>query len=177
MGILCGQVLRAQGAQVTVSGMPADRARLDIAASLGLGVVEADDLESVLPEGGFEVVVDASGSERGIDAGLRAVRRGGHYVQVGLAGRPVVVDIDLVCLHELRVTSGFASTPRSWRRLEQLIGGGHIALDPLISDVLPLSAWHTAFERTRRADGVKLVLDPRLDARVRAHADHPAVEP
>jgi L-iditol 2-dehydrogenase len=164
MGILCGQVLRAQGARVTVSGTSSDRARLDLAASLGLGVVTADALAAATPEGGFEVVVDASGNERGIDAGLRAVRRGGHYVQVGLAGRPITFDIDLVCLRELRVTSGFASTPRSWRRAERLVADGHVVLDPLISDVLPLSAWEAAFERTRRADGLKLVLDPRLDA-------------
>src|SRR5262245_40446970 len=65
MGILCAQVLRAQGAKVTVSGTPSDRARLDVAASLGLGVVEADDLQGATPEGGFDVVVDASGNERG----------------------------------------------------------------------------------------------------------------
>ena len=130
MGILSAQVLRSQGATVTVSGTPADRARLDLAASLGLEVSEADGLEGATPDGGFEVVVDASGSERGIDAGLRAARRGGHYVQVGLAGRPIMVDIDLICLRELRVTSGFASTPRSWQRLERLVATGLVVLDP-----------------------------------------------
>lgn len=164
MGILSAQVLRSQGANVTVSGTPADRQRLDIAASLGLAVVEAGDLAGSTPDGGFDVVADASGNERGIDAGLRAVRRGGHYVQVGLTGRPIAVDIDLICLHELVVTSGFASTPRSWRRLERLIADGHVVLDPLVSDVLPLSDWETAFARTRKADGLKLVLDPRLGA-------------
>jgi L-iditol 2-dehydrogenase len=82
-------------------------------------------------------------------------------VQVGLTGRPISVDIDLICLHELRVTSGFASTPRSWRRLERLIASGQVVLDPLVTDVLPLTEWETAFERTRRADGLKLMLDPR----------------
>jgi len=164
MGNLTAQVLRAQGARVTVSGTPADRQRLDIAASLGLEVVESGELERVTPEDGFDVVADASGNERGIDAGLRAVRRGGHYVQVGLTGRPIAVDIDLICLRELVVRSGFASTPRSWRRLERLIADGHVVLDPLVTDVLPLSDWQTAFARTRQADGLKLVLDPRRDA-------------
>jgi len=158
------QVLRSQGARVTISGMPADRRRLDIAASLGLAVVDAADLSDATPAGGFDVVADASGNERGIDAGLRAVRKGGHYVQVGLTGKPISVDIDLVCLKELVVTSGFASTPRSWRRLERLVADGHVVLDPLVTDVLPLSDWQTAFERTRPADGLKLVLDPRRDA-------------
>ena len=162
MGNLCAQVLRAQGARVTISGTTSDRRRLDIATGLGFEVVEAEALADVTPDGGFDVVADASGNERGIDAGLHAVRRGGHYVQVGLTGRPISLDIDLICLRELVVTSGFASTPRSWRRLEQLVAEGHVLLDPLVTDVLPLSAWETAFARTRQADGLKLVLDPRL---------------
>jgi L-iditol 2-dehydrogenase len=163
MGILSAQVLQAQGAVVTISGTAADQQRLDIAASLGLAHVLAGDLADVTPEGGFDVVVDASGKERGIDAGLRATRKGGHYVQVGLAGKPITLDIDLICLRELLVTSGFASTPRSWQRVERLVAAGLVVLDPLVSDVSPLSAWKTSFERTRRADGLKLMLDPRMD--------------
>jgi L-iditol 2-dehydrogenase len=163
MGILTAQVLRSQGAQVTISGTPGDQQRLDIAASLGLTPVLAGDLESVIPGIGFDVVADASGSARGIDAGLRAIRKGGHYVQVGLTGVPISVDIDLICLKELVVTSGFASTPRSWQRVERLIAGGAVVLDPLVTDVSPLSAWETSFARTRKADGLKLMLDPRMD--------------
>ncbi len=164
MGILTAQVLRSQGAEVTISGTPGDRQRLDIAESLGLTTVLAADLESVIPGVGFDVVADASGAERGIDAGLRAIRKGGHYVQVGLTGKPISVDIDLVCLKELVVTSGFASTPRSWHRVEKLIASGAVVLDPLVTDVAPLSAWETSFGRTRKADGLKLMLDPRMDA-------------
>jgi L-iditol 2-dehydrogenase len=163
MGILTAQVLRSQGAEVTISGTPGDQQRLDLAASLGLRPVLAGELADATPGGGFDVVADASGNERGIDAGLRAIRKGGHYVQVGLTGKPISVDIDLICLKELVVTSGFASTPRSWKRLEQLIAAGHVQLDPLVTDVAPLSAWETSFARTRRADGLKLLLDPRLD--------------
>lgn len=164
MGILAAQVLRSQGAQVTISGTPGDRLRLEIAASLGLTPVLASDLESVIPGEGFDVVADASGNEHGIDAGLRAIRKGGHYVQIGLTGKPISLDIDLICLKELVVTSGFASTPRSWHRVEQLVASGAVVLDPLVTDVSPLSAWETSFARTRRADGLKLVLDPRMDA-------------
>jgi len=163
MGILSAQVLKAQGADVTLSGTPRDQQRLDIAASLGITAVLAADLGLATPDGGFDVVADASGDERGIDAGLRAVRKGGHYVQVGLTGKPIAVDIDLICLHELVVTSGFASTPRSWRRVEKLVAAGLVVLDPLVTDVAPLSRWQTSFGRTRKADGLKLMLDPRMD--------------
>ncbi|CAN5820514.1 zinc-binding dehydrogenase [soil metagenome] len=162
MGILAAQVLRAQGAAVTVSGTTRDVARLAVVDTLGLTTVTADSLAAATPGGGFDVVADCSGSPAGIDAGLRATRRGGQYVQIGLAGRPIELDIDLVCLRELTVTSGFASTPRSWQRAEVLVDGGHVRLEPLVSGAFPLARWQDAFERTSRAEGLKLVIDPRL---------------
>jgi L-iditol 2-dehydrogenase len=163
MGVLAAQVLRAQGARVTLVGTARDAARLADARALGLDTVAANDLADATPDGGFDLVADCSGSAAGIDAGLRATRRGGRYVQVGLAGRPITLDIDLICLRELVVTSGFASTPRSWRRAEALVAASHVRLDPLVTAALPLSRWREAFDRTRAADGMKLVIDPRLD--------------
>ena len=164
MGILAAQVLRSQGAAVTISGMARDRARLEVARELGFATVEADGLVDATPDGGFDVVADCSGAGPGIDSGLKATRRGGHFVQIGLAGKPIPFDIDIVCLHELTVTSGFASTPRSWRRVEALVEGGHVTLAPLVTQAFPLGRWEEAFARTRAADGLKLVIDPRMDA-------------
>jgi L-iditol 2-dehydrogenase len=142
--------------------MSRDRARLAVAADMGFRTVEADALSDATPAGGFDVVADCSGAAPGIDAGLRATRKGGHYVQIGLAGRPIQFAIDLVCLNELKVTSGFASTPRSWKRLEALVAAGHVQLEPLVSEAFSLSRWEEAFARTRAADGLKLVIDPRM---------------
>jgi L-iditol 2-dehydrogenase len=124
--------------------------------------VLAPELAEATPRPGYDIGVDCSGAAAGIDAGLRATRKGGRFVQVGIAGRPITFDIDLVTLREVDVTSGFASTPRSWRRAERLVGGGHVRLDPLITAAFPLDRWREAFDRTRAADGVKLVIDPRL---------------
>lgn len=92
---------------------------------------------------------------------LEQARRGGRYVQVGLAGRPVSVPLDEVCYRELTVTSGNASTPASWRRALALVEARAVALEPLVSEVLPLADWERAFARTRAGEAVKLVLDPR----------------
>ncbi|MCW2635185.1 MAG: Alcohol dehydrogenase GroES domain protein [Blastococcus sp.] len=158
MGLLAAQVLAAQGARVTVVGTARDALRLAAADALGLTALESGDLTA--PGAGFDVVADCSGAAAGIDTALTAVRKGGHYVQIGLCGKPVPIAIDVVTLHELTVTSGFASTPRSWRRAERLVGARLVRLDPLLSDVLPLSAWEKAVTRTRAGDGVKFVLEP-----------------
>jgi L-iditol 2-dehydrogenase len=93
--------------------------------------------------------------------GLAAARRGGRYVQIGLAGRPVTVPLDLVCFHELTITSGFASTPTSWTTALELVEQHRVELEPLLTEVVPLADWERAFASTRAGEGIKYVLDPR----------------
>lgn len=167
MGLLAAQVLRAEGADVTIVGTGRDAVRLDQASALGLHAVVSDALESATPISGFDVVAECSGSASGVASGLQHIRKGGHYVQIGLCGRPVSIDLDAVCLKELRVTSGFASTPQSWERAERLVSAGLVRLDPLVSGVAALEHWETSFADTRAAAGVKLVLDPGAAAGAR----------
>jgi L-iditol 2-dehydrogenase len=157
MGLLAAQVLAAEGATVTVV-TARDALRLAAADSLGLTAVEAGDL--AVPGAGFDVVVDCSGAAEGIDTALRSARKGGRYVQIGLCGKRVPVDVDLICLHELTVSSGFASTPTSWRRAEVLVAAGGVRLDPLVSSVMALAEWEKAVAATRAGEGVKFVLVP-----------------
>jgi L-iditol 2-dehydrogenase len=92
---------------------------------------------------------------------LESARRGGRYVQVGLAGRPVTVPLDEVCYRELTISSGNASTPRSWQRALELIESRAVDLAPLVTAVHPLADWERAFAATRAGEGIKIVLDPR----------------
>jgi L-iditol 2-dehydrogenase len=155
VGLLAAQVATASGGRVHVRGTPRDSARLAKADELGL------ESSAEGPASEADVVVDCSGAEAGIAFGLEHARRGGRYVQMGLAGKPVSIPFDLVCFKELRVTSGFASTPASWARAMELIEARQVALEPLVSEVLPLERWEDAFAATRAAAGIKFVLDPR----------------
>jgi L-iditol 2-dehydrogenase len=160
IGLLAAQVLRGQGAAVSVVGLKSDATRLEVASTLGLLVLEHEELEVRTPEGGFRVVVECSGTEGGIRSALEAARKGGTLVQIGLAGHPVQVELDTICLKQLIVRSANASTPRSWARTETLVASGTVMLDPLVSDVLPIALWEDAFTRTRGGRGVKLLLHP-----------------
>jgi L-iditol 2-dehydrogenase len=156
VGLLAAQVARTAGGSVHVRGTPRDRRRLEVAHELGFetGTTEEPAIEA-------DVVVECSGSEAGMADGLGAARRGARYVQVGLAGRPVALPFDLVCLHELTITSGFASTPPSWTKALELVGEKRVVLEPLLTEVVPLAEWERAFAATRAAEGIKFVLDPR----------------
>jgi L-iditol 2-dehydrogenase len=156
VGLLAAQVAGAAGGNVRVRGTPRDERRLAVASELGLATSTTDD-----PPVDADVVIECSGSEAGMGAGLAAARRGGRYVQIGLAGKPVTLPFDLVCFHELSVSSGFASTPTSWRQALELVAQRRVQLEPLLTEVVPLAEWERAFAATRAADGIKFVLDPR----------------
>jgi L-iditol 2-dehydrogenase len=106
------------------------------------------------------VAIECSGSAPGISLALESAARGGRLVQVGIAGKPVEIPFDLVCYRELSVTSGNASTPRSWRRALELIEREAVELEPLVTEVVPLAEWERAFAATREGAGIKFVLDP-----------------
>jgi L-iditol 2-dehydrogenase len=156
IGLLAAQVARAAGGEVQVRGTPRDGARLAAAERLGFAVSTSDD---ELPAD-VDVVVECSGHERGMTAAFEAVRRGGRYVQIGLAGKPVTLPFDLVCFKELTVTSGNASTPASWQRALALIEARQVDLEALVTEAVPLAEWERAFEATRAAAGIKYVLVP-----------------
>jgi L-iditol 2-dehydrogenase len=156
IGLLAAQVARACGGTVSVQGAPRDVARLDLARSLGFETLVAGDDDG----GAYDVVVECSGSEPGVVQALHASRRGGRLVQIGLRGADITVPWDLICFHELTVTSGFASTPASWRRAMALLERGAVMTEPMVSEVLPLEHWEHAFEASRAGGAVKEVLAP-----------------
>jgi L-iditol 2-dehydrogenase len=156
IGLLAAQVARAGGGEVTLQGAPADHARLGLAGVLGFATLVAGEAAA----GAWDVVVECSGSGPGIAQALAGARRGGRIVQIGLRGAEVTVDWDLICFHELTVTSGFASTPASWRRAMALLESRAVQLGPLVSTVLPLARWREAFDDSRAGRAVKAVLQP-----------------
>jgi L-iditol 2-dehydrogenase len=161
IGLLAAQVARAHGGDVLVTGLRRDEVRLAAARALGFETAYAED---GLGPREFHVVVECSGSAGGATACLEHARRGGRYVQVGVFGKPVTVPLDEVFRKELRVTSGFASTPRSWRRALGLIERRSVRLEPLVGEVVPLDAWERVFDDLRNGRVIKYVFDPRLNA-------------
>jgi L-iditol 2-dehydrogenase len=157
IGLIAAQVARACGGRVTVRGAERDEARLWLARELGFATSVAGREEPP----SADVVVECSGAGPGIADALRAARRRGRIVQMGLRGADVTIPYDLVCFHELTVTAGFASNPASWRRAMKLLAAGEVQLAPLVTEVLPLADWRRAFDASRAGDGVKFVLDPR----------------
>lgn len=155
MGQLAAQVARAQGGNVTLAGLPKDRERLAVAESLGIQTTT-----DVVAEDAFDVVIECSGSAPGAGAAFRAARRGARYIQVGIFGSDVSVPFDQVLYKELQVSSGFASTPTSWRRAINLIRQGRVTLGPLVTKRVRLSQFAAALAAAEQGEGLKTIVIP-----------------
>jgi L-iditol 2-dehydrogenase len=155
VGLLAAQVAAACGGRVHVRGTARDERRLAAARALGFETSTEGDA------GLFDVVVECSGAAAGMAFAFESARRGGRYVQVGLAGRPVALPFDEVCYRELAVSGGNASTPASWGRALALVEERRVDLGALVTGAYPLADWERAFAATRAGEGIKLLLVPR----------------
>lgn len=169
IGLLAAQVARAAGGRVSVVGVRADRQRLEVAASLGFDTGAVDDaadrarFDREASARGIQVAIECAGTAAAASWALSLPRPRGRYVQVGVLSGPVTVPFGDILLRELTVTSGFASTPSSWRRAMGLLEAGLVSLDSIVTAVLPLRDWHLGIEYMQRREGLKTIFDPRLD--------------
>ena len=153
---------------MVVLGTAVDAPRLELARQLGAShtvVVGEEDpgalLRDITPEGlGADVVIECSGAGPAAAQLLTLARRRGHYLQVGLFGKPVSWDLDQVCYRELLVSGSNASTPESWLRALELLASGQVDTEAIISGTYPLAGWRDAFADFEAKRGVKLLLVP-----------------
>ncbi len=167
IGLLTLQVLRAAGAEVMMLGTSQDEQRLQAARELGaehVFNVEQDQYREAvldLTDGsGADVVYECSGAGPAAQMLLELVRRGGQYAQIGLFGKPIAWDLDQVCYRELSVTGSNASVPSAWKRALKLMADGAVVTEPLVTSILPVTAWREAFDLFESRNGIKTVLQP-----------------
>jgi L-iditol 2-dehydrogenase len=168
IGIIAAQVARASGGRVTLMGTASDAGRMAVASALGIECRSVDDdeqrtaMERDAAARAFRVVIECAGARSAAEWGIGLVRPGGRYVQMGLSGEASVSMTSLV-LREVSVRTGMASSPTSWWRAMSLLEAWLVELGPLVTEVLPLREWPTAIDRMRKREGIKSILDPRLD--------------
>ena len=166
IGILAALVARAAGAgRVVLAGRPSSRARLELAASLGIETWLDDGLDdgaSPAPDGA-DLVVETSGSAGGIATCVTAARRRGAMLVLGVPDHPdVEVPWGVAMNRALDVTFSLSSSWSSWDAALALMARG--AVDPApLGTVFPLGRWQDAFAAFAARTVVKALIDPRLD--------------
>ena len=167
IGLLAMQVAKSAQARVVVSGLNQDSKRLDLAKELGadrIVNVEKEDLFQILRDMtdgyGADIVFECAGVGPSAAMCLQAVRKGGQYTQMGLAGKPFSWDMDQVAYKEIVMTGMFATIPESWTKALQLMASGLVQTERLTSPPLPVTDWQKAFRMFQDKTGFKILLHP-----------------
>ncbi len=127
VGLLAAQVARALGAQVPVI-TDTSPARLEHAARLGLRTARAG---AALDEE-FDVLLECSGAQPALTAGLRSLAPRGRAALVGMGSDTVSLEVPLVQGRELTVTGVFRYA-HTYPFALQLISSGAVDVDSVIT--------------------------------------------
>lgn len=152
LGLLVAQVLRAHGAAVSV--IVRSETSRTIATVLGFDTVPVDSAAASLSRR-FDIVVDATGTASGFAAAVALVRPRGTLVVKSTFHGETSVSFSGMVVDEITV---IGSRCGPFDRAIELLGGGRIAVTPLVGAVYPLARFADAFDRASR--GLKVFLTP-----------------
>ena len=150
LGLLVAQVLQASGHQVHQYGR--HKAKLRIAEAVGVRTVVA---RSRLPVAAYDWVVEATGSSDGLMQAVQLTRpRGTVFMKSTVHGK-VSLDTAPVIVHEIAL---IGSRCGRFEPALRLLAEGRVQVEPMISEVFPLSRAPAAFRVAGRSGVLKVLL-------------------
>jgi len=97
-----------------------------------------------------------------VNAGIHALKPGGTFIQVGLGKQKIEFPIVWFSVKEIHMVGCFRYGPGDYDMAIHLLEEGKVRLKDLISGVDPFEMATTAWERTKRGEGIKnLVQGPQ----------------
>lgn len=159
MGLMMLQLAKAFGI-ADVDMIDVNPLKLEAARDLGARSTVTDATEA-MPERGWDLVIDATGAAPAIADGLGRVAKGGTYLQFGVAGHDVKVEINpyLIYEHELRII-GAVCPLNSFARSAELLSNGTVDPRPLISDTFAVADYSDAMAKFSSGQSRKVMVVP-----------------
>lgn len=168
VGLLCAAVAKAYGATKIVS-VDIVQSKLDFAkdfASTHTYISQrispeenAANIKNVAgtPDGA-DVVIDASGAEPSIQAGLHAVRMGGTYVQGGMGKADMTIPLMALALKEVTAKGSFRYGPGDYNLAIELVSSGRIPVKKLATEVVKFDQAEEAFNKVKGGQVIKILI-------------------
>jgi threonine dehydrogenase-like Zn-dependent dehydrogenase len=137
-------------AEIAVAGRRPEQEGL--ARELGASSFSTDS-----PEGPFDVAIEAAGSVDAVAAALRALRRGGQALTLGLPPTTSTLELpgDLLVNNDLTLAGSFGYTSGSWSRVVGLLDAGRLSPGRLVTHVFPLDDFERAFAELSSPTGAR----------------------
>lgn len=140
IGIGAALFARLRGAEVHL--LDASQARLDQARDL-FGFVDLHRVGAPLIAGdlaeGFDVVFDATGNARAIEAGFANVAHGGTYVLISVVTGDITFSDPEFHKREMRLIGSRNATDEDFRTVIEALKSGKIDAEALLSELVPLA--------------------------------------
>ena len=159
MGLINLSLALRSGA-TTVDVVDLNPGRLDRAEIAGAAsaVVSADELDAGR---GWDLVIDCTGVVAAIEDGLGRVRRGGTFLQFGVADETALASWSPFQIYNNEITiAGSMAVLHSFERAAELFAAGVVDPRSIISDRIPLEQYPDAIDRFRRGLGTKTQVLP-----------------
>jgi L-iditol 2-dehydrogenase len=166
MGLLAAQIAKSMGAgKVILTGVTSDQWRFDIAKKIGVDMtldvqIDSDPVKTVKDESdgrGADVVIEASGACIACNQALDFVKVAGHVTLLGIRGRPLNIDLDIMAVKELTMSGTWGTLPSSWVTTLRLMGTKKIDVGPLITNKISLAEWEKGFELMESQKAIKVL--------------------
>lgn len=167
IGLLCARMAALAGADpLIVAGRSSDAARLETARQLGatrVVDVEREDLQDVVrgfSSLGADLVCDASGASRPLDAALALARPDGQVTKVGWSPDVLAVDLNPLVQKNVRLQGSFSHNFPVWERVIHLLDRRRTLPEAIVGLKAPLEEWREAFDAMHEGRVIKSVLIP-----------------
>lgn len=168
IGLLITNIARAGGA-VHLAVLDPNPKKRALALELGadeafdpLNAATEDRLMAMTREGeGFDVMLEASGSEAGIRAGLRLLRSGGWVAFLGIPKGDVSLNLAEELIFKGATFHGVNGRRmyETWYQVEDFLKSGRLKPERVITHTLPFSRFEEGFALMKRGEAIKVILD------------------
>jgi threonine 3-dehydrogenase len=153
-GILAGAAAKAGGAEkVIIAGRT--EYRLNLARKMGadhtVNVREVEPKEAIMEVTsgrGADLVLEMSGAQSGINAGLEVLRKGGKFTAFGVPRGPVTIDwTNELVMKGIRLQAIIGRKIfHTWYKMMALLNTGKIDPRPVITHKIKLTDYQDAFD-------------------------------
>lgn len=166
VGLLSAAIARVFGAK-TVVAVDILESKLEFARNFNKSKTFKPDMQASAEENaqrlveenglgaGADAVIEASGAESSVNTAVHALRPGGQYVQTGLGKPNISFPILVMSEKELHMHGAFRYTKTDYDIAMDILAGGLVPVKELISRIFPFEQTTSAWDATKRGEGIK----------------------
>lgn len=118
------------------------------------------DIRKATRGDGPDVLLEMSGHPTAINDGFAALRMGGTAALLGIPAMPFTFDLTNHIVFKAAKVLGINGRKmfQTWYEMEELLLGGRLELDEIITHDVPLEKFEEGFRLMRSGDGIKVVM-------------------